>query len=695
MSANKKDNIQAWLRSVRQPPWITDASIPAVPPVPAVPELQLPPLMRPFPAFNAENEYRDQSPLQRQPPLTVAPTPEYQLPERQGDKSRPDAAASSPAPTAETPTKPFPPTPVKWPLRPVLKNAQAYRKKSADADKGAQLPGKAPKSNLLTTAFAAREDTVVRFLLLRAHNLDPIDDRESCCPYVVFKLGNEKYTSKVMEDTNDPVWNEPFDIFVPVGNSLFLQVMIMDKDPAATTDFIGRFNLNLVDYQYGATYEVKQDLDDNAGTIRFRMALERVGAWDFAEVCDIPTRQTLELIRKRISDAYERWSVGGELHDVGEVLVLAHRASTIAPNYSENKLNAICVVELAPKMLWNKGDPKTVNPTWNTMYRMKVTDIHAVLQVTVLTDVKKQEFLGTVAFPLISVDSRKKQWYALKDETLDKTTGGFILLEIDLIYNPVKAVICCFKDKGPGPPALNDTELTRSALTRNMSRVKAVYQRYKRIQGFVLGCFSWDSIPRSMISLSLFTWLTLKGEPYMVPLVGALLFFAEMIVSCCCPFDDEDQEFQDDGQQSEEEGSRQSLKAKLVRLQEMAATMQNTMGAVASYGERLHNTMVFADPFVSRMFLAMLLVAGFLAYIVPARYWILMIGLRKFARGFLKKYAGRKDSGYDLLHLFNRTPDNLEKSRYSMALPDTGTVPRGTFAAKSTFSLQSLRRLFS
>ncbi|KAH7980017.1 hypothetical protein HPB49_012587 [Dermacentor silvarum] len=103
-----------------------------------------------------------------------------------------------PAPAAGTPTKPFPPTSVKWPLRPVLKNAQAYRKKSADAYKGAhqQLPGKALKSSLVATAFAAREDTVVRFLLLRAHNLDPIDDRKSCWPYVVFKLDNEKYTSK-------------------------------------------------------------------------------------------------------------------------------------------------------------------------------------------------------------------------------------------------------------------------------------------------------------------------------------------------------------------------------------------------------------------------------------------------------------------------------------------------------------------
>ncbi|KAL1438967.1 hypothetical protein MTO96_047445 [Rhipicephalus appendiculatus] len=413
-------------------------------------------------------------------------------------------------------------------------------------------------------------------------------------------------------------------------------------------------------------YEVKQDLDDNAGNIKFRMALERVGVKDFAEVCDIPTRATLALIRKRISDVYERWSVGGEIHDVGEVIVLAHRASTIAPPDSESHLNAICVVELSPKMLWNKGDPNTANPTWSTMYRLKVTDIHAVLQVTVLTDVKKQEFLGTVAFPLISVDSGKKQWYALKDQSLDKTTGGFILLEIELIYNPMKALICCFKEKGPGPPALNDTELTRAALTRNMARLKALYEHCKRIRDFCAGCYHWVSIPRSVITLVLLSWLCLKGEPYMVPLIGVLLFFAEMIAALISPFEDDKE-------------SRQSLKAKLARLQEIAATMQNTMGTVASYGERLLNTLTFADPYVSRVFLALLLAAGAAAYVVPARYW----------------FGGIKESGFDLINLFNRTPDNVEKSRYSTPLPDTGTVPKGTFAVRSSLSLKSLRRLFS
>ncbi|KAL1438966.1 hypothetical protein MTO96_047444 [Rhipicephalus appendiculatus] len=252
MSADKKENIRAWLQAVRRPPWISVSETPPVPPVPPVPP-PVPPLLRPFPAFNANDENRGQL----LPPPNAAPG--YQLPDRHGDRILPDATA-----VEGEPTKPAnPPTPAKWPLRPVLKSAQAYKKQAADADKRTQQqqqqqPAKAPKVGVVPKAYAAREDTVVRFLLLKARDLDPVDDRESCSPYVVFKLGNEKYVSKVIEDTNDPVWNEPFDIFVPVGNSLLLQVMIMDKDPAATSDFIGR--LDHYFYKLDLIYENSREL---------------------------------------------------------------------------------------------------------------------------------------------------------------------------------------------------------------------------------------------------------------------------------------------------------------------------------------------------------------------------------------------------------------------------------------------------
>lgn len=95
-----------------------------------------------------------------------------------------------------------PPMASKFPLRPVLKKEQVQRKLTADAPKEAPHPVHGASTSLVKSAapsqlFACKEDSMVRFLLLRGHDLDPVDDRDSCDPYVVFKLGNEKYTSRV------------------------------------------------------------------------------------------------------------------------------------------------------------------------------------------------------------------------------------------------------------------------------------------------------------------------------------------------------------------------------------------------------------------------------------------------------------------------------------------------------------------
>lgn len=72
-----------------------------------------------------------------------------------------------------------------------------------------------------------------------------------------------------------------------------------------------------------------------------------------------------------------------------------------------------------------------------------ITDIHAILEVSVLDEDKNKvfEFLGKVAIPLLKVQNGKRKLYALKDKKLAQRTKGSIELEIDVIYNPVKAII--------------------------------------------------------------------------------------------------------------------------------------------------------------------------------------------------------------------------------------------------------------
>lgn len=71
-----------------------------------------------------------------------------------------------------------------------------------------------------------------------------------------------------------------------------------------------------------------------------------------------------------------------------------------------------------------------------------VRDIHEALSVTIWDEDpnKKVDFLGQVAIPLLKVRNCEKRWYLLKDHNLLGPAKGRVLLELELIWNPVGLV---------------------------------------------------------------------------------------------------------------------------------------------------------------------------------------------------------------------------------------------------------------
>nr|XP_020445330.1 multiple C2 and transmembrane domain-containing protein 1-like [Monopterus albus] len=72
-----------------------------------------------------------------------------------------------------------------------------------------------------------------------------------------------------------------------------------------------------------------------------------------------------------------------------------------------------------------------------------VKDIHSVLEVTVLDEDRDRsaDFLGKVAIPLLRIHNGEQKGYMLKNKQLTAPTKGVIYLEIDVIYNAVKAAL--------------------------------------------------------------------------------------------------------------------------------------------------------------------------------------------------------------------------------------------------------------
>lgn len=92
------------------------------------------------------------------------------------------------------------------------------------------------------------------------------------------------------------------------------------------------------------------------------------------------------------------------------------------------------------------------------MFRFSfVTDIHAILEVTVFDEdrLKKSEFVGKVSIPLLNIINDEPIWYQLKNQHLTHRVKGEILLEMNIVWNPVSGcpfpacgevyLNCCFR----------------------------------------------------------------------------------------------------------------------------------------------------------------------------------------------------------------------------------------------------------
>lgn len=105
-------------------------------------------------------------------------------------------------------------------------------------------------------------------------------------------------------------------------------------------------------------------------------------------------------------------------------------------------------------------------------------DITAVLEITVFDEDRdhKVEFLGRVAIPLLRIHNNEKRWYALKDKKMfarAKGTGPQILLELNVVWNPIRAAIRALE---PQEEKLvqQETKFKRQIFLRNVTRLKSV-----------------------------------------------------------------------------------------------------------------------------------------------------------------------------------------------------------------------------
>uniref|UniRef100_A0A8C6WXP5 Multiple C2 domains, transmembrane 1a n=1 Tax=Neogobius melanostomus TaxID=47308 RepID=A0A8C6WXP5_9GOBI len=478
---------------------------------------------------------------------------------------------------------------------------------------------------------------IVSISLIEGSDLQPMDTNGLSDPYVKFKMGHQKYKSKTMPKTLNPQWREQFDfhLYEEHGAMCTIDLSLLSKEQ---------------------THKLELPLEEGEGMLVLLVTLTASAAVSISDLSINMLDDPQE--RHQIVQRYNLWRSLHNLKDVGVVQVKVIRAEGLMAADVTGKSDPFCVVELSNDRLQTHTVYKNLNPEWNKVFTFNVKDIHSVLEVTVYDEDRDRsaDFLGKVAIPLLNIQNGERKAYALKSKELTGPTKGVIFLEIDVIFNAVKAGL---RTLIPIEQKYIEEEprVSKQLLLQNFNRVRRCIMGLINAGCYINSCFEWESPQRSICAFVLFVIIVWNFELYMIPLV-LLLPLAWNYILIASGKDtrqdvDEDEEFDKDDKDSERKG----FMNKLYAIQDVCISVQNALDEVASYGERIKNTFNWTVPFLSWLAIVALVVATIIVYFIPLRYIVLAWGVNKFTKKLRDPYTIDNN---ELLDFLSRVPSDVQ-----------------------------------
>ncbi|XP_007479469.1 multiple C2 and transmembrane domain-containing protein 2 isoform X2 [Monodelphis domestica] len=494
--------------------------------------------------------------------------------------------------------------------------------------------------------------------------------------FVQLKLGDQKYKSKTLCKSANPQWREQFDFHYFSDRMGILDIEVWGKDHKKHEERLGTCKVDI------AALPLKQDnclelpLENRLGSLLMLITLTPCSGVSVSDLCVCPLADPSE--RKQISQRYCLQNSLKDMKDIGILQVKVLKALDLLAADFSGKSDPFCLLELGNDRLQTHTVYKNLNPEWNKVFTFPIKDIHDVLEVTVFDEDgdKPPDFLGKVAIPLLSIRDGQQSCYVLKNKDLEQASKGVIYLEMDVIYNPVKASIRTFTPREKR--FVEDSrKLSKKILSRDVDRVKKITMAIWNTVQFLKSCFQWESTLRSIIAFMVFLITVWNFDLYMIPLGLLLLFVYNFIrpmkgkvssVQDSQESTDVDDDYEEDDKESEKKG----LIERIYMVQDIITTVQNVLEEIASFGERIKNTFNWTVPFLSGLACLALAVATVTLYFIPLRYIILIWGINKFTKKLRNPYAIDNN---ELLDFLSRVPSDVQKVQYAELKPYSNHSP--------------------
>nr|XP_046258857.1 multiple C2 and transmembrane domain-containing protein 2 isoform X2 [Scatophagus argus] len=481
--------------------------------------------------------------------------------------------------------------------------------------------------------------------------------------FVRFRLGEQTYKSKNHCKVSKPQWRERFTLNQYLDSPNILEVELWSKEGRRNEECLGTCEVDLSRIPVSQRQLFTQTLDHGRGRLVFLLTVNTCSGVSISDLCAAPLDEPHE--RKNQLDNYSLKRSLKSLRDVGFLQVKVIKATDLLAADLNGKSDPFCVLELGNDRLQTHTVYKTLHPEWNKVFTLPVKDIHDVLVVTIFDEDgdKAPDFLGKVAIPLLSIRRGQQIAFPLKKEDLGGLSKGSITLELEVIFNPVRASLRTFQPKQRRFMEDNP-KFSKKALARNVLRVQTLYRAIVSTLQYIKSCFQWESVQRSLLAFLVFVVTVWYWEFYMLPffLVLLILWNYLQVRSGRVSQDLDNMDLADEDEDDEKESERKGLMEKIHMVQDTIITLQNLLDEIASFGERIKNTFNWSVPFLSSLAFLVFTFAAILTYYIPVRYVVLIWGINKFTKKLRNPYSIDNNEVLDFL---SRVPSDVQKVQYS------------------------------
>jgi len=499
---------------------------------------------------------------------------------------------------------------------------------------------------------------VATVCLVSGNDLPARDANGFSDPYVKLQLGKYKRKSKTCYKTLNPVWKEEYVLMLDSPESSTLQIEVWDKDSYRKDDFIGKIEQDVWSLEREVTHRLTLNLVDASGSLCLLVTVQDCDP----EHRDL-TAYDLQLLRKR----YEINQTFKDLKDVGFAEVQVISASGLKSADYCGKSDPFCIVKLCNAHVHTHTCYKTLEPVWNRTFTFPILDIHDAFEFLVYDadNLEGRDFLGRVSIPILEARNGMKETYNLKNFKLNGDAKGSISVQINYIYNPLRAALRTFKPKEEDLMEEN-IKFKKTKLSNNFQRVWKLVQSIIFAAQFLKSLFTWESPKRSLIAFVAFVMIVWNFEIYMFPITLLLLFFKNYYdihirKSRLTPSEALIKASGASGSEDDEDDDKQSLIRKINAIQEVLTEVQHILDVIASFGERCHNAVTWSVPYLGWLAVIVVFLASLILYFVPFRLVVLLWGINKFTK---KLRNPNYVDNNELLDYLSRVPSNVQLNQF-------------------------------